>query len=109
MALSSAEAEFYSATKAAAEALGAKSLSSDLGWVLEVEIKVDSNAARAMASRQGLVRTRHLEVRHLWPQEATEKRYLVINRVKGAINPADVFTELKNFVGASALLKLVNM
>ena len=67
VALSSAEAEFYASTKAAVETLGFESLMVDLGWSPSVnEVLTDSNAARAMASRRGLGKTRHIEVRRLW-------------------------------------------
>ena len=107
VALSSGEAELYAATKGAAEGLGIQSLMTDLDWSSEVEIRTDANAARAMASRQGLGRTRHVEVRRLWLQEAVEQRSLRIARVSGVENPADVLTKLKNFEDMADLLRRV--
>ena len=69
VALSSAEAEFYATTKAAVETLGIEALLNDLGWkVDEKKVFTDSNAARSMASRRGLGRTRHIDVKRLWLQ-----------------------------------------
>ena len=65
IALSSGEAEFYAAWKAATEALGAKSLLRDLGWKARLTLNIDAEAARAIASRQGVGKIRHLEVRVL--------------------------------------------
>ena len=92
-ALSSGEAEFYAAVKAAAEALGLQSLAADLGWAADVVLHVDSTAAKAIASRAGLGRVRHLEVRFLWLQDAVAKRRIAIRKVRGKSNPADLLTK----------------
>jgi len=92
-ALSSGEAEYYAVVKAAAEALGMQSLAADLGWAVDVRIMVDSSAAKAMASRAGLGRVRHMEVRHLWVQDAVARRRIVIKKVGGKSNPADTLTK----------------
>ena len=45
-----------------------QSFLNDLGWHAEIQIGIDANAARSMATRQGIGRVRHLQVRHLWLQ-----------------------------------------
>ena len=103
VALSSAEAEFYASTKAAVETSGVESLMADLGWKVEVkDVFTDSKAARAMASRRGLGRTRHIEVRRLWLQEVVETRGI-------KSNPADSLTKLKSFKEAMEKFADVNM
>ena len=98
VALSSAEAEFYASTKAAVEILGVESLMADMGREVEAkEVFTDSNSARAMASRRGLGRTRHIEVKRLWLQEVVEGRKVRLGRVDGKSNPADPLTKLKSF------------
>ena len=92
-ALSSGEAEYYSVVKAAAEALGMQSLAADLGWQTKVQIRVDSSAAQAMASRLGLGKVRQMEVRHLWVQNAVIRKRFTLRKVSGKINPADVLTK----------------
>ena len=52
--------------KGAIEGLGMQTLARDLGWKLSLRMHVDSSAAKAIASRQGIGTIRHLEVRHLW-------------------------------------------
>ena len=79
--------------KAAAEALGMQSLAADLGWQTKVQIRVDSSAAQAMASRLGLGKVRHMEVRHLWVQNAVNRQRFTLRKVSGKINPADVLTK----------------
>ena len=99
VALSSAEAELYAASKTAAELMGIQSLFADLGWTVTAvpELYTDSNAAKAIASRRGLGRTRHLEVRKIWIQSSVEDKKIRIKKVAGIDNPADPLTKLKNF------------
>ena len=53
---------------AATEPLPAMSLFNDLGWKAPLKLNIDAEAARAIASRHGVGRIRHLEVRFLWLQ-----------------------------------------
>ena len=111
VALSSGEAELYAATKAVAELFGFESLMADMNWKVEPvpELWMDSNAARGMVGRRGLGKTRHIDVRRLWLQEALEAKRLVTKKVSGASNPPDVLTKLKSFRETSALIGLVNL
>ena len=68
-AMSSGEAEYYAMVKGASEALGIQALAADLGWSWKVRMWVDSSAAKSIASRTGLGKVRHIEVRFLWLQE----------------------------------------
>ncbi len=79
-ALSSGEAEYYAIVKAAASALGRQALAQDFRWEVEVHVMVDSTAAKAIASRNGLGKVRHLEVRYFWVQDATSRRRFVIKK-----------------------------
>lgn len=83
VALSSGEAEFYAAGKAAAEALAAQSLMADLGWRLRPHLFVDASAAQGMATRQGIGRVRHLDVRFLWLQQTVKSGVLRLSKVWG--------------------------
>ncbi len=80
----------------------------DLGWTVEAEIRVGSSAARGMASRQGLGRTCHVDVRHLRLQTAVGRGVLRIGRIEGVVNPDDVPTKIINHSDAMSLLKAVN-
>lgn len=106
VALSSAEAELYAASKTAAAALmGIRSLFADMGWELTMvpQLYTDSNAAKAIASRRGLGRTRHLEVRKIWIQSSIEDKRIIIKKVAGTENPSDPLTKLKCFQGFLAV------
>jgi hypothetical protein len=105
VAMSSGEAEYYAMVKAASEALGIQALAADLGWHLKVRLWVDSTAAKSIASRTGLGRVRHLEVRFLWLQEVVRKGRLMLRKIPGEKNPADILTKPKN--AADMILKLV--
>ena len=109
VALSSGEAEFYAAGKAAVEALGARSLFADLGWRANLQICMDAEAARAIASRQGIGKVRHLEVRYLWLQDQVRRGAIRLVKVWGKENPADVLTKPMGFGDAMRLLRLLNL
>ena len=68
VALSVGEAEYYALVKAAAEGLGIQSVMRDLGWEVKVRVRVDSSTANSVASRIGMGKLRHLEVKFLWVQ-----------------------------------------
>ena len=93
VALSVGEAEYYALVKAAAEGIGMVSLGEDLGYNFRLRLWVDSNTAKAITSRLGLGKVRHLEVRYLWVQEAHRKKRFEIQKVAGVKNPADILTK----------------
>ncbi len=94
----------YALTKAAAEGLGVQSVAADLGYPLSLRVWVESTAARAVASRTGLGKVRHLEVRYLWVQEALKGGRLQVKKVAGVDNPADVATKGLGEADATRLL-----
>ena len=91
--LSSGEAEFYGVVKAAGAGIGHQSLMDDLGIHLPVRVWTDSSAALGIASRSGLGKLRHLETHTLWVQEAVRTGRIVLKKVWGEVNPADLFTK----------------
>ena len=109
VALSSGEAEYYASVKAAAELIGLRSLAKDLGWNVGLQLKIDSSAAKAITSRLGAGKVRHLEVRFLWLQEVTRNKQLQVVKVRGKANPADVLTKSKSFREVCELLSLVRV
>ena len=93
-ALSTAEAEYYHAVvTGAAQGLGMQSIITDLGVATQVRVWTDSNAAKAMASRRGLGKTRHVELRCLWPQEVTMSGRVKVRRIPGEQNLTDHLTK----------------
>ena len=105
IALSSGEAEFLCRRgKAAMEALGAKSFLRDLGWKALLALNIDAEAAREIASKQGVGKIRHLEV---WLQDVVRIRIICLSKVWGKTNPADELTNPMNVRETSVLLKRV--
>ena len=93
ISLSSGEAEYYGIVKASSVGLGVKAMMADLGHELELEILTDASAAKGIASRRGLGKTRHVAVHFLWVQERVRNGDLVVSKVWGGDNPADLLTK----------------
>jgi hypothetical protein len=95
IALSSAEAEYYSMVEGSTRTVGLRSMLAELGMSVQgpIVLHSDSSAARSFASRRGLGRMRHLDVRHLWLQSEVSGQRIQLRRVAGEDNPADLLTK----------------
>ena len=93
IALSSGEAEFYGVVRAAGIALGHKSILADLGVDLSARVWTDSSAAMGTCGRQGLGKLRHIECYTLWVQQRLRQGQFELRKVRGDVNPADLFTK----------------
>ena len=91
--MSSGEAEYYAMVKAVAEGLGIQAMAEDLGYQMKLRLWVDSTAAKAIVSRMGLGKVRHMEVKYLWAQEAHRNARFEVRKIPGELNPADVSTK----------------
>ena len=107
VSLSSGEAEFYGVVKAAGLALGQQSILRDLGLELPVRVWTDSSAAIGICGRQGLGKLRHIATHTLWVQEKIRNGALELRKVRGEVNPADVFT--KHLVGQARIEELMRL
>ena len=90
---SSAESEFYAMSCVALEAPLFREVLSFAGFEVWATMGVDSEAAKAVAAREGCGRIRHLDVRSLWLQQEVKEKRLVIKKVDGTKNPADIGTK----------------
>ena len=109
VSLSSGESEFYGVVKAAGVTLGYQALLRDLGIQLPVRVWTDSSATLGICGRQGLGKLRHIDTQCLWIQQRVRDGTITLLKVRGEVNPADVFT--KHLTGServTALLKLFN-
>jgi hypothetical protein len=68
----------------------------DLGSSFGLEILTDASAAKAIASRSGLGKTRHIQVHFLWVQERVKRGDLEVKKCWGGENPADLLTKYLN-------------
>ena len=96
IALSSAEAEYYSMVEGVTRAIGLKNLAAEVGVVFgatPIILYTDSTAAKSFASRRGLGKMRHIETRELWLQESVNKKDVLLKKVQGEDNPADLMTK----------------
>ena len=95
ISLSSGEAEFYSAVKAASIGLGVVALMRDMGISHSKSflLRVDSTACLGMAGRKGAGRVRHIHTPCLWLQRAVAEGLVELEKVDGKINPADLGTK----------------
>ena len=106
LALSSAEAEYYSMMEGDIRGEGLQNMGRELGLrgmgeelELKVEDKkgteglgifVDSSAAKGFASKRGVGKIRHMEVKWLWLQEEVRRQMVRISKVLGTQNPSDL-------------------
>ena len=93
ISLSSGEAEFYGVVRASGIGLGFKSLLEDLGVQLPLRVWTDSTATMGICGRQGLGKLRHVDTQCLWIQQRVRDGSLELRKVKGEVNPADLFTK----------------
>jgi hypothetical protein len=103
IALSSAEAEYYSMVDGVVKAIGIQSLSGEIG--LEhlsgpIRLHTDSSSAKSFASRRGLGRARHIDTRCLWLQMAVADSKVLVSKIAGTRNPANLLTK---YIGAEAI------
>ena len=96
-ALSSAEAELYGMVEAVTRAKGLRTLAFEVGFRdlrNVVELGTDSSAAKSFVCRRGLGRMRHLQIRDLWLQQEVKDGGVVVHKVPGTDNPADLMTKV---------------
>ena len=85
----SCEAEYIAATAATSEAKYILALFLACGQHVNIHLRSDSSGAIGVASRRGLQRLRHLDVRFLWLQAETASKNIRISKVPGPENVAD--------------------
>ena len=94
VALSSGEAEYYAAVKGASEGLGFQAACQDLGMGnMTVRVLTDSSACKGICQRTGLGKIRHIDVALLWLQDLVRKGRVVMKKIPGARNLADLLTK----------------
>ena len=95
VALSSAEAEFYVMIEAIIRAKGVLNVMREIGFdpYDHIQLFTDSSPAKSFVSRKGLGKMKHLEIRDLWLQREVGLGKVVVNKVDGLRNPADLMTK----------------
>ena len=112
IALSSAEAEFYAIVDATLRAKGMLSVLSELGlsgMSNVLEVFTDSAAAKSFVSKRGLGKMRHLELRDLWLQREVGEGKVIMKKVVGSKNPADIMTKFLSRTDLQAKLERLGL
>ena len=65
-------------------------MAADVAKLVKPRVRVDATASKAIPSRRGVGRVRHLHTQVLWVHEAVARRELTIVKVPGVENPADM-------------------
>ena len=111
VALSSAEAEFYAMIEAVIRAKGVLNVMKEIGFTVaeHVQLFTDSSAAKSFVSRKGLGKMKHLEIRDLWLQREVGLGKVIVNKVAGPRNPADLMTKFLKRWEIELRLKLMGI
>jgi hypothetical protein len=107
ISLSSGEAEFYGVVKGSSVALGYQAMLEDLGHSLAVRVWTDSTATIGICGRRGLGKLRHIDTQCLWIQQKVRSKAIELRKVRGDLNPADLFT--KHLLGEDKVRSLVTL
>ena len=109
VALSSGEAELIAICRGAASALLTAQFLRQCRVKTTAVVATDSHAGRAMATRIGSGKVRHLDIKHLWVQERVRSQELHVTRVPTEENTADIGTRDLDAVDIEALLQLAGL
>ena len=64
-----------------------------MGCSVKLRVHTDATAAKGIASRTGLGKTRHIAVHFLWVQEKVGNGDFKLLKVQGTSNPSDLLTK----------------
>ena len=90
IALSSGESEYYAGLRAGSTLLGCVSMAKDLGIERNAVLAFDSTAAKAMLTRKGFGRAKHIHRSFLWLQQRVQENELTLRKVGAKVNSADL-------------------
>ena len=93
ISLSSAEAELYALTTGVAEGMVTKHLLQELGYEVILMNHVDSQSAKAWASKKGLGRIEYVMLKYMYVQDVVEKKLTNLAYISTKQNKADLMTK----------------
>ena len=90
---------------------GILNIMQEIGFVIteRIQLFTDSSAAKSFVSRTGLGRMKHLEIRDLWLQREVGLGKVLVNKVEGPRNPADLLTKYLKRWEIELRLKLMGL
>ena len=65
----------------------------DLGLDTKIRLLTDATTGKAIASRRGLGKVRHIDVSNLWVQEKVKDGEIELIKIKNDFNPSDILTK----------------
>ena len=92
VALSSGEAELNAMLKGGCEGLGLKTMLGEAEAKVDIQLYGDSSAARGTVARQGIGKTKHLDVKQLWMQEKVAEGVIKSTKIPRDANISDALT-----------------
>ena len=92
-AVSSGEAELHGIVDCSARGIFTKHMYEEMGRTINIDVETVSTAAIGMCSRAGVGKTRHIQVRWLWIQDAIRDEVVRFSKVRGTENEADMGTK----------------
>ena len=94
MSWSNATSELYAAVKTASEGLDIQSLTKNLKIECKLNLFLDASATMCLVHRTDLDKAKHVNVQHLWIQEASKSEKLVIKKAGTHVKVPDLMTKL---------------
>ena len=79
-----------------------------MGWSLKPRVPSDASVAIGISKRRGLGKIRHLHTCDLWVQEQTKTERVLLVKILGTENPADIFTKYLDHATMAKALKTMN-
>ena len=105
VSLSSAEAKLYALATGIFEGMVTKHLLKELGYEVTLVNLVDSQSAKAWASKRSLGRMKHVLLKYMFVQDVVEKKQTTLAYVNTNSNKADLMTKCHTFLSAHERLR----
>ena len=97
-------------TEGATRGMGLRTMMSEMGvHVKTLRLYTDSSAAKSFASRRGLGKMRHVQVKELWLQAAVKEGQVKLHKIDGKVNPADILTKYMDLARIRQLSELADV
>ena len=82
--------------RCAGEAIGLRKTLRELQLVYSIRLWTDASAARGLALRTGGGKIKHMQAKYYWLQECIQAGVLTVEKIRGAVSPADLMTKHLN-------------
>ena len=73
--------------------MGVQACAKDLGGVVAIRLHIESSAALSKLSRTGMGKAKHIEIQHLWLQEAVRSGKLTVEKITTETKSSDLGTK----------------